>query len=286
MIKKEISFPKDIKKTVGYAISALNEIKSNPNHNFSKDEVIELLMLEIDSKNLALKISESMTEINNNIKKGSEALKFVLTHIVEKSLKNIKNIATVGWYISPNLISKYSFSDLSSFFKTDNLKKFESEIIEDADTHITKIIEKCINYFPKRELIFNEILKLYNNDCFYSLINICYSQADGICNETWGFGFFDKENKSYKLKTYKEFSKPNIGLSSFFVEQLGIEKNEITMWSKDALFEDNKNVENSFNRHHIMHGHSLNYGTKKNAIRAIYLLDFLCYFRDISKSKE
>ncbi len=275
MIEKEISFPKDIKKTVGYAISALNEIKSNPNHNFSKDEVTELLKFETDSKNLAMKISDSMTEINNNIKKGSEALKFVLTHIAEKNLKNIKNIATVGWYISPNLVSKYSFSDLSSFTKKDNLEKFESAIIKDADTHITKILEKCINYFPKRELIFNEILKLYNNDCFYSLINICYSQADGICNETWDFGFFDKENKSYQLKTYKEFSKTNIGLSSFFVEQLGIQKNEITMWSKDALFEDNINVENSFNRHHIMHGHSLNYGTKKNAIRAIYLLDFL-----------
>ncbi|WP_299150111.1 hypothetical protein [uncultured Dokdonia sp.] len=286
MIEREISFLEDIKKTVGYTISALEEIKSNPNHNFSKDEVTKLLKFETDSKNLALRISANMIEINNNIKKGIESLNFVLTQIAEKNLKNIKNVATVGWYISPNLVSKYSFSDLSSFSKIYNLEKFESEITKDADTHITKIIEKCINDFPKRKLIFIEILKLYKNNCFYSLINICYSQADGICNETWGFGFFDKENKSYLLKTYKEFSKINMGLSSFFVEQLGIKNNEITMWSGDALFEDNKIVESSFNRHHIMHGHSFKYGTKKNAIRAIYLLDFLCYFRDISKSKE
>ena len=76
MIEQEISFPKDIKKTVGYAISALNEIKSNPNHNFSKDEVTELLKFETDSKNLAMKISYSMTEINNNY---DIAILFILT---------------------------------------------------------------------------------------------------------------------------------------------------------------------------------------------------------------
>jgi hypothetical protein len=282
MIEKEISIPKDIKKTVGYAISALNDIKSNQNHGFSDEEVNELLQFEANSKKLALKISARMTEINNDLKQGIGALKLVLSNIAENNLKNMNNIASAGWYISPNLVSEYSFSDLSSFSKKENLEKFEYELIKDADNHINKILTKCINSFPKRESIFNEILKLYNNNCYYSLINICYSQTDGICNETWSFGFFDKENNSYQLKAYKEFSKHNIGLSSFFVEQLGIKKNEITMWSKDDSFKSTIKIENSINRHHIIHGHSLNYGTKKNAIRAIYLLDFLCYFRDIS----
>lgn len=256
MTKKEISLTSNFKETSEYISFALNEIRTNPNHSFSKEEIAELLKSEENSKQLSLKLSKAVTKINNDLKKGTESFKLILSNIAERNLKDIKNIASLGWYISPDLVSKYTFSDLSNFSQKDNLKSFEFEIIKTVDNKVLTILEDCVKYFPKRKLIFYEIIKLYNNEYYYSLINLCYSQADGICNETWGFGFFDKKNKTNQLKAYQEFSENNIGFSSFFAEQLDITENEITMWSKNESFNNQEKVENSFNRHHILHGHS------------------------------
>lgn len=48
-------------------------------------------------------------------------------------------------------------------------------------------------------------------------------------------------------------------------------KGEINGNSKDYIVPDRS----SNNRHLVLHGHSYNYGNKKNAIKAILLLDFM-----------
>jgi hypothetical protein len=75
-------------------------------------------------------------------------------------------------------------------------------------------------------------------------------------------------------------------VNPFFVKQLSINENEITMYSKNEKFKDLASRTTSYNRHLIMHGHSFNYGCKKNALRAILLLDFICYFIELSRSEQ
>lgn len=274
MIHKEVSLPVDEKVTIGYMYSSLNVIKTNPNHGFTEEEVNSLLEFEAKNLEWSKKLRDSLAMNSERMQKGIESWKA----FANLYLNDIKNIASLGWYISPDLVSKYSFKEIHYFTKKENLNEFEEKLISESDKHIPLILKNCSVLFPERTPIFEEILKLYQNGFHFSIVNICYSQADGMCNRIWGFGFFDKEKPTYKLKSKDKFMEIESQMSKLFASQLEISQNEITINSKDKIF-NNENLKNkSFNRHLVLHGHSINYGTKINAIRAIYLLDFLYYF--------
>jgi hypothetical protein len=283
MIKKEINLESNNINTPNYILDAVYKIKNNLKHDYSEEEVKEYLMLENDFRLMNLKSSDNFIKLSSELNKGLSALKKSLELIAAQNLSDVKNFAKMGWYISPNLTDKFTLSYISEISKLENVTNFENKILENSDFCVLEIINNCKKENPKREPILNEILQLYKNGFYFSLINICYSQVDGICNDVWGIGFFDKFRKSNILKSYTEFSKYDFGLNSFFVEQLNIDQNEITMWWKHKYLEDEKNRQNTFNRHHVIHGYSTNYGNKKNAVRAVFLLDFISYFLKYNK---
>ena len=278
MIYKKLSFPINENNTIGYWHASLIELKTNPNHSFNEDEVKKLLEFEENNRKQKKVLQKSLSINFQKTQDRIESLKLFIKNSIHEHLNEVKNIATIGWYISPTLVSKLSLSEINYYTQKENLNKFEKKIIEQADEHIPSIIKNCTSLFPERKPIFEEIFKLYQSKSYYSIINTCYSQADGMCNSIWNFGFFDKERPKYELKSKDIFMENNGQMSSFFAQQLEINQNEITINSKDKIFNNIELKVKSYNRHLVLHGHSVDYGTKVNAIRAIYLLDFICYF--------
>lgn len=181
-----------------------------------------------------------------------------------------------GWYLSPRIFDQISFSELHKNFRTKDIVELERLILKEGEKLISEIIKNCISGFENRMDIFIEIQSLFDHGFYRSVVALCYTQADGICNDTWEVGFFDKDkHQDWKLKTYLKFKQLGLKYPSSVMSQLDIQGNEITANSKGAMFQDNDKKKTSFNRHLILHGHSINYGTKENAIRAICLLDFL-----------
>jgi hypothetical protein len=68
---------------------------------------------------------------------------------------------------------------------------------------------------------------------------------------------------------------PNESFAGKIAGQLKEPRNEISRYVKDEIKNRTFKLD-SFNRHLVLHGHSIHYGTQKNAIRAILLLDFVC----------
>ena len=168
--------------------------------------------------------------------------------------------------------------------KKENVIEFENYIISSFDKRVNEIIENLVISFPERAHLFNEIKQLYRNEYYHSLITLCYSQVDGISNNVFGIGFFDTENKEkqFSLKLPSNLIFDEDSLIAIISKQLNLPKNEITKYTKDGSFTKGNKL-SSFNRHFVMHGHSYNYGNKKNAIRAILLLDFIEWLANESK---
>lgn len=110
--------------------------------------------------------------------------------------------------------------------------------------------------------------------CFFDL---AYTQADGICNDIFGNGFFDtsKDGNDFQLTTWNKLKGMEFNHSISVVEQLEIRNNEISAYTKEGRYLDPEVRRTSFNRHLVLHGHSKEFGTRENALRAICLLDFL-----------
>ncbi len=272
---------REYKFTMDYVLKALKEIHDNPDeHNYSLSEVERLLNIENkinEASNSFMKAANEITQIFENFKSVATEHKIAFGSFISQ----LKKISKAGWLISPSLIRDLSLEQLIEINKNPFSKEAEKIICEtySPNIKIQSIIESLIRTFPNRKSILLEILNCYELKLYSAVIALSYTQADGICNDIWNYGFFDKDpSKSFQNKLYLELNNMELGFSSHFVSQLGISDNEIIMFSKDKLFQEKSIREKSNNRHLVIHGHSTNYGDLPNSLRAIFILDFLEHF--------
>jgi hypothetical protein len=279
-----VNIPEDEKDSAGYIMKASKEIASNPDHKYSVEEVSRIQGIENQMKIHSSIASSAVSAVAAHTERMEKIGKLIL-EMDQRLFGGLANLTTLGWYLSPNIVGRFYVDELEELVRAENINKFEQGIIDESDLQIPRIVKNCGKLFPQRAHIFNEMLALYNSKHYYSLITLAYAQADGICKDIWGkFGFFDKDkdkDNSYKMKLYLKLSEKDLPvISSILVEQMSVTSNELTIYSKAALFGDSDVEKRTFNRHKIVHGHSINYGTKVNAIRAMYLLDYLTYLID------
>ncbi|TSJ41282.1 hypothetical protein [Fluviicola chungangensis] len=192
--------------------------------------------------------------------------------------ESLSLLSEQGWYVSPRPFDDISINKIPYYLKAENAIEFEEMIVDEIEKALPELISDCQESFPNRADIFDEIHRLYKNSFFRSVVTMCYTQADGISNDIFQVGFFDKDrNEEYKLKSYLRLRQLNFNYSPGIIKQLDIPTNEITANSQSGHLQETEKKARSFNRHLVLHGHSLEYGTKLNAIRAICVLDFLQY---------
>ncbi len=215
------------KNTVGYISKALKAIKENPkNHGYSTDEVERILKFEKEFNDAIKPFEEaikSVSKIFTDLKKT--ILKFDISF--DFFVQQFQQISQTGWFLSPDLIKRYTLDEIIELNTNKSSKNRDDLILQrhGKQSDVEKIVNHLKNTFPNRVAIMNEINRCYDLELFSSVITLCYSQADGICNEIWSFGFFDKNQKDdYKSKLYLELNNHEFGVSSHFITQLGIDE--------------------------------------------------------------
>lgn len=254
-------------------VTAIKRIKENPNnHGFSKEDYEAIISLDKSLKNFGERLQENVREWSESLQASFKDFHFSIGKFLLK-LEETKFIVNDNWFISFNLIGRLSIKELLEMLDSKDEKKFNKFILDTFPKQQERIFQAIKKIVPHREPLISEIEQLYNNQFYTSVIVLTYTQVDGICSENLGYGFFDTDNKTYELKVSK--LKPGDGLASKIAFQLKASKNEITRYVKNEI-ENRTFKKDSYNRHLVLHGHSINYGSKINAMRAISLLDFIC----------
>ena len=281
--------PKGHPNSMGYLIKALKEIRTNPkNHGYPKDEVIRILAIENDISESTSEHIKSIKPLLSLVKDFNEAfIEFKKGHVAV--INKLHELSKMGWFVSPDIIRDIEYDKFLHLVYSKESSRIDDQILANfAQTNkVNKILRSVGKEFPNRSQILDEVSKAYEIGLYSSVINVCYSQADGICNEVWNFGFFDKDrSKDYALKLHTNLSQYDYGSSNSFVSQLGFSENEITINSEDKIFKNKKRQLITFNRHHVLHGHATNYGNQTNALRSILLLDFINHFVRVYRKKN
>ncbi len=143
----------------------------------------------------------------------------------------------------------------------------------EVDEYMTQIFENSIDdlfeTFCKRHStrthIFDEILKCYQQEMYYTGISSVLSQIDGICNDFTSNDFFRSSHQ-----------KPNV--THYLMNQSGNKNN----WLLGPISKVppvgrsvNDKKEGDLNRHSIMHGIDITYGNQTNFLKAIAWLKYL-----------
>ncbi len=244
------------------------QINSGKPHNIPQAEVLRVTHYMEELHQMFREIEET-----SPWKEALEAMAAIRDFVQaqQELFRQTVHLNHIGWYISPDVIDEFDLAELHALTVKENVYLFEQKIIDEAPIFIPNILNRIGSEFPEREQIMDEILEAFEAGLYSSVVTLCYAQADGICHEVFKVSFYKPNGKGLKVAKKVE----NIEGFEGFLNQLNNANHEIT--ASKGYLNPNVDISASYNRDHVMHGHSTQFGTLKNAIRAIYLVDFLSY---------
>jgi hypothetical protein len=213
--------------------------------------------------------------INKKTREASEVIKKVLMDLGER-----------GWFID------LSNTTANGLYKIENiLAKNNIEVIDKAlvifFTKKLDAIEKFLNQqFTHRAKIISDGFKAHLREEYNLSTPIFLIQADGICTEQTKKDLYGKDYKNnYKPKTARyveEIAKDYIQLDLLHLLSVSL-----PISASSASEKERDGNSNLFNRHAILHGESLAYGTQINSLKSISVLYYVgCVISGISDFNE
>ena len=194
----------------------------------------------------------------------------------------IYELAKKGWFISgysyQSEIDKFlnSIRDITS----DNINEIDSMASFFIKDSIDNYIEEVIKNNKRRANIIIDAFTAHKNGSYNLSVPVFIAQTDGICKEKTGVNLFNQFDFSkfakncsmiHKLKETPLSEKIGDIFVGFFVFQ------EDTPTGNDLFLSEGKSNPrpegfNRLNRHLVMHGEDINYGTEINSLKALSLL--------------
>ncbi|AUC81049.1 hypothetical protein [Lacinutrix sp. Bg11-31] len=171
--------------------------------------------------------------------------------------ENTKTLLNYGWYI-PGDIEVKKVSEVIDLIKTERTVEADSIMVNFFKKNLISIEENLIQKHNERKAIIKEAFKAHNSNMFYSSTILFLSQGDGIMD---GKIFHNRKNLEKHLDKEKNPS---------FVEFL----KEDSSLNVPSIKVKNSKYFSKLNRHSVMHGQSVDYGTEINSLKALSLCCF------------
>ena len=174
-----------------------------------------------------------------------------------------------GWYFD-NSMPITAFRDIDEAFARNEIAEIERNMTEYFTNKRGQIEEYLINLFPERAVILSEAFKAHDKKKYYLSTPIFLMQADGICADlVRKKSLFRKKDKKTEIASHIEeaFERDSFERAMFVV----LESVTAINMSKSERPKDRKIL----NRHQIIHGESLDYGTEINSLKAISFINYV-----------
>lgn len=158
--------------------------------------------------------------------------------------------------------------ELKNDLSEGNVEEAEQALAEYFDSRLSEIEASIIKRFPKREKIIRSAFNAHRQQEYELSIPVLLAQTDGICKEVAQQYFFRTKNKKPRTAIYVEKIASDTlraALLSPLAHALPIGASE---YERPEGF-------NELNRHMVLHGESLDYGTKINSLKAISLINYV-----------
>lgn len=174
-----------------------------------------------------------------------------------------------GWYLDPEM-SLPALWELKKALSEGSTLETEEALIEYFEGRISEIEESISEKFPHRSHLIRSAFGAHRREEYALSIPVLLAQADGICKETVDQYLFIRQDK-----------KPS---TAIYVAQIAADTYMAAMLSPLAatlpIGASEKERPAGFaalNRHMVLHGESLDYGSKANSLKAISLVNYVAH---------
>jgi len=184
--------------------------------------------------------------------------------VPERIRVGLMRMADYGWYLDSELTARQFFAI------ADRLGGRESTAAERLlakyfRSNAERICTQSGTQFPERRAIIQSALLAHRERNFNASIPTILAQVDGICSETLGCQLFTQNKKALRRDVQEVFRRDPIqrALLAPIISPTPISRPVRP-----------KQVPVTLNRHAVLHGLSLDYGTETNSLRVISLLGY------------
>lgn len=179
-----------------------------------------------------------------------------------------------GWY--PDIeMSGRELGDLVAMLSSKNARKADREFCEYFESALGQISKRFREWYPERRHVLTNGFWAHRRHRYYLSVPVLLAQADGICADLLGEQLFRRKKKRPAVAAIVEKGDP-------FWSALLVPLTLSGPISASSQEEQNDDL----NRHAVLHGKSLSYGTRVNSCKAISLLNytgtFLHFWRGLS----
>jgi hypothetical protein len=210
-----------------------------------------------------------MTDFFKGLRKSFEEFERVTKQFQESFQKlgeqlpeSLKELASHGWYISADS-PIFESLELTRELRSGNSNKVDQHMSIFYEGNLQIIIRRLKRDYPERSKILIEAAKTHRQKLYFASTSLFLIIADGLCNGT----LYKTKGKKSHLK--KQLGNKNI---SGFLDVI-TEENAI-----DIPHAKKQKYPSSLNRHGVLHGLDIDYGTRLNSLKALSLLVFISDF--------
>jgi len=220
-----------------------------------------------------LKLAEKAVEfqklLQEHVNSVSKQLQSAFHELPIRTQKALLLLGEHGWYLDLEMPFQ-GLWELKDDLLNGKEKEAEEELIEYFEGRLYEIEQFITEKFPHRAHLIKSAFNAHRRKEYELSIPVLLAQTDGICKEAVDQYLFIKNNK-----------KPS---TAIYVEQIVVNTYRAALLSplaKTLPISASKNERttsfNELNRHTVMHGESLDYGTKINSLKAISLINYVAH---------
>lgn len=180
-----------------------------------------------------------------------------------------------GWYWD-SVIPYPVLWQLEALLIEGAVAEVEDSLVEHFENRLSEIEKSILEEFPHRGHLVRAAFGAHRRKEYELSIPVFFAQTDGIYKEVANEYLFMKKNNAPGTATYVE----QISADSFTVALLGPLTQTLPI---NASVKDRPEGFHMLNRHTVLHGESLDYGSKINSLKAISLINYVVY---VLRSRE
>lgn len=178
-------------------------------------------------------------------------------------------LGNYGWFLDPEMGVRWIMG-LKKALSDGDIDDAENVLIEFFCKRLDKIESVIAGKSPHREKFIKAAFSAHRRGEYELSIPVFLAQIDGICKEVIGQYLFMRQNKKPQTAIYVEQITDNTIKAALLQPLAQVLPINASEKERDKNFTE-------LNRHMVLHGESLDYGTKVNSLKAISLINYVTH---------
>lgn len=182
-----------------------------------------------------------------------------------------------GWYLDGEQ-GMSELWDLEALLLDGKVAEVDLILTQHYEERLSDIESYLVKALPNREKILRVVFSAHRRGEFELSVPVLLAQSDGICKDLTGYQLFMKAGSKPQVAQYVAIASDAVSAAmlSPLSEILPINASEK---ERNLRIKGQSSVTwQELNRHLVLHGESLDYGTQVNSLKAVSLITYLVSF--------